>query len=569
MVTGSLAFYGGIRYREGTREPSVLLFCVMMGTAAVWALFHAGELMSTTRSSMILGRRLTQIPAYVVPIAWLLFMLYYTDRGELVTRRTVTAISVVPAIAVVLSLFAPDFIWLEMPTRTYRGRMVLEATISPLGLFFYTYSYLLAGAGVLLAGQLVARGEFQHQRQGMALALAAAVSTLASVVYISGRFPHPSLDLAPPSFAISGSLLAYAIFRYDMLEFTPIAHRAAFETLPDVVAVFDADWQIVDVNPAGRRLCGVTGDPTGRPAKTVFSDYPPLIDKLFERQHIETETNLVVDGQLKHFSMLTRPVEFRDEHSGTLLILRDVTELKEREQDLELLKRIQSRVLRHNIRNDLQIIHGLARTIANAEDGQTGERAIQIVEQAKALSETTEKAQQIESVVDASDDRIDQDVCQVAEHVAEQARRQFPGAKVETDTPGTAWAVAHGDLEAAVWNLVENAVVHSDARTAAVEVRVETTDTTVTVLVDDNGPGIPDHEVDVLEQQSENALQHGSGAGLWLVNWIAEMSAGSLSFDTPGQGTTVHLELPAAEHALPGTDQQGVEEQAASSSTGE
>jgi signal transduction histidine kinase len=320
------------------------------------------------------------------------------------------------------------------------------------------------------------------------------------------------------------------------------------------------------MNPPGKQFCDVASDPIGKRAQDVFSEYPVLVDRLFDRQHVETALSLVVDGEFRHFSMTSRPVEFQHRHSGTLLILRDVTELKEREQDLELLKRIQSRVLRHNIRNDIQIIRGLAQMIVTAGDGRIKENAEKIARQAQQLSETTEKAQQIESVLDASDDRIDQDVCQLIERVAERARQEFPGAKIETDSPETAWAMAHGDLEAAIWNLAENAVIHSDATTAAVELRVESTETGVTILVRDNGPGIPDHEVEVLEEQSESALQHGSGAGLWLVNWIAEMSAGSLGFGTDECGTTARLELPTAEHAITGTEQPEVDQRADPSS---
>jgi PAS domain S-box-containing protein len=568
-VTGSLAVYGAIQYREGHRERRVLLFVLLVGMAALWALTHAGELLSRTESRMLFWRQLTQIPAYGTSALWLLFMFAYTDRDHLLTWNYVSAILVLPAIAIVLSLFAHPVIWMDIGTVTHQGRQFLDVTLSPVGLFFYGYAYLLAGTGVLLAGQMIALGQLQYRRQGVILATAAIVSFLSSVAYLGGFVPHPSLDPAPISFAGTGALLGYAIFRYDMLELVPIAHKAAFETLPDVVVVFDDEQRVVDMNPPGKELCDVSGDPTHEQAAAVFSAYPALIDRLFERQYVETEISLVVDGEFKHFSMTSRPVAFQGRHSGTLLILRDVTELKEREQDLELLKRIQSRVLRHNIRNDIQIIRGLAQMIVTAGDGRVSTNAEKIARQAKQLSETTEKAQQIESVLDASEDRTDQDVCQLIDRVAERARREFPGANIETDVPETAWAMAHGDLEAAIWNLTENAVVHSDETTPVVSLCVEQTDTTVTIRVEDNGPGIPDHEVAVLEEQSESALQHGSGAGLWLVNWIAEMSAGTLAFEATETGTIARLELPAAEHTLAGPNEERLGQPADTSSVRE
>jgi len=564
-IQGVLTLYGAARYRRVNAGQSALAFTVLMGLCALWALFHAGELLTTSQEMMLFWRQLTKVLASIVPVVWLLFMVVYTDREEFVTVRNLLAVATPSITAVALFFLAPELMWSEIGTTMHQNRRALDVAVSPIYLVFNTYLYLLTSIGILLAGRMIVLGRIQHRRQGIALALATMIPLVSNVAFVAGYVPHPSLDPVPISFAVTGILLGYAIFRYDMLELAPIAHRAAFETLPDVVIVFDETQNIVDMNPAGQRMLDLDADPTGKQARTVLSDYPALVDRLFECQRVDTEITLVVEGELKHFSVTSRPVEFRSQDTGTLLILREITELKEREQDLELLKRIQSRVLRHNIRNDLQVIGGLAHTIASSEDGTTGERATQIVEQVRELSETTEKAQRIEAIIDASDDRLDQDVCQVVERVVERARKRYPGAKIETDTPGTAWAMAHGDLEAAVWNLVENAVVHSEASAAAVEVTIETSDTAVTVLIDDNGPGLPDHEIEVLEQQSESALQHGSGAGLWLVNWIAEMSAGSLSFDTASKGTTVTLELPAAEHSLTDAEQPELGQRASSS----
>jgi signal transduction histidine kinase len=207
--------------------------------------------------------------------------------------------------------------------------------------------------------------------------------------------------------------------------------------------------------------------------------------------------------------------------------------------------------------------------IATSNDGQTEEHAQRIVRQVEQLSETTDKAQQMEDVIDASDDRIDQDVCQVVEQVVERTGNRFPEATVERETPEMAWAMAHGDLEAAIWNLTENAIVHCEKPVPEVTITVRTAEASVTVLVEDNGPGIPTHEIEVLKQQSESALQHGSGAGLWLVNWIAKMSAGSLAFDTSGTGTTVHVQLPAADRSLYGSEQTATGQQTTESLTQE
>ncbi|MFC4406864.1 ATP-binding protein [Haloarchaeobius iranensis] len=101
--------------------------------------------------------------------------------------------------------------------------------------------------------------------------------------------------------------------------------------------------------------------------------------------------------------------------------------------------------------------------------------------------------------------------------------------------PDSATAVADRRLVFALSNAIENAVDHNDQ--PSVEMSVETTDTAVEIRVADDGPGIPEQERDITQPQ------HGSGLGLWAVNWVVESFGGNLAFETPERGSGVVLWL--------------------------
>jgi signal transduction histidine kinase len=67
------------------------------------------------------------------------------------------------------------------------------------------------------------------------------------------------------------------------------------------------------------------------------------------------------------------------------------------------------------------------------------------------------------------------------------------------------------------------------------------------VTVSDNGPSIPRHELEVIEQREETDLAHGSGIGLWLIYWATSAVRGDVSFERTASGTRVTLEFPAVE----------------------
>ena len=113
--------------------------------------------------------------------------------------------------------------------------------------------------------------------------------------------------------------------------------------------------------------------------------------------------------------------------------------------------------------------------------------------------------------------------------------------------PDSAHARADNMLRTAIRHVLDNAIVHNEG-VASVSVDVSTDDQYVTVTVEDDGPGIPRAERELLEDDREiTQLRHASGLGLWLVNWVVTQSGGTLSFETDGvDGTRVIITVPRA-----------------------
>lgn len=104
--------------------------------------------------------------------------------------------------------------------------------------------------------------------------------------------------------------------------------------------------------------------------------------------------------------------------------------------------------------------------------------------------------------------------------------------------------VAHPHICNAVANVVENALEHhSGDSPPAVDVTAQVDGDTVALVVEDDGPGVPQNEIKVIERETETDLEHGSGVGLWLVKWVVEESGGILDIENTGNGTRVTIEL--------------------------
>ncbi|WP_114576873.1 PAS domain S-box protein [Saliphagus sp. LR7] len=343
---------------------------------------------------------------------------------------------------------------------------------------------------------------------------------------------------------------------------------ALFENVPDAVASVrhEGDEAIVErVNPAFERVFGydestIAGEPLDR---FVVPDGDDEEAEAVNRAGadgavVEREVRRRTAAGIREFRLEIVPIETDRETSRSFGVYTDITERKRRRQRLEVL----NRVLRHDLRNGLNVIDGSAVTLAESVDDDDREYVETIRERAGDLLELAETTRDIERSFDRAPAAAGPvDVVAAVREGIDRATATAPGARIEASLPDRAEARAGGVLSTAIAHVIENAVEHA-GEAPTVEVRVETTDETVTISVADDGPGVPEVEREILAGGEITQLRHASGLGLWLVKWAVGQSGGELSFsENDPRGTVVTLEVPAAdppgERATGGPDGAG------------
>jgi signal transduction histidine kinase len=217
-----------------------------------------------------------------------------------------------------------------------------------------------------------------------------------------------------------------------------------------------------------------------------------------------------------------------------------------------------NRVLRHDIRNDINVIQGYAELI---EQGRAdAETALGMIQQKSIeIADFSERAREIERLMqESAQEREPLDLVPVIERELAEVREGYLGVTIEADLPETARVEASPLIESAIDNVVENAVEHNDKPKATVEVSLEASEEGYWFEVSDNGPGLPTYERRLLAGGEETKLEHSDGIGLWLVNWIVEESNGTISVEAvEGSGTTISMWLPDARAGAEGIQTRG------------
>jgi len=326
-----------------------------------------------------------------------------------------------------------------------------------------------------------------------------------------------------------------------------------FNNLPDAVV----ETEFTDDSPLVRSVNPAFTDVFGLDRPTVIdgdlNEYivPPdddarreadrLDEQGAEGEPVQAEIRRRTADGFRDFLFRGVPYRHEDGRVWSFGIYTDITEQKERERRLEVL----NRVLRHNLRNDLTVVLGLADELHDRTDDATHRDLLERLQaKAEQIASLSDRARDIERSVRRDDaDTTPLDVTEVVESVAERYATQY-GTTIARSVPATRVEAADGRLGRVLGELLENSLEHA-GEAPTVSVAVDPSPETVSVTVTDDGPGIPDHELDVLTgSEPITQLSHGSGLGLWLVIWVTESYGGTVRFENTAGGASVTLTLP-------------------------
>lgn len=522
---------------DDRNKPGVVWFIVSMVTGGAWAfLFATFTLVPDPDLTLALANLFwVMVPTAAVSMFLLAYEFVFKQT---VTRRVVVALFAPILVLFVLSWFNPgDLVFTDAYGVGPDGFLQFPLVGGPVKfLVTKVYGYLMVflGAGIFV-GELL-RTEGIHRRQTVYFLAIFSILVVSTMVKVAGLVPI-YFDPTSVVYSLSGVLFAYSINRHGLLKFVPLAREQTFQEVNDAILVVDPDEMIVDVNDFAARLFG--REIIGRRIETVLTEYGTTGDEDAAR----TITLRREEKQL-FFSMRISRIAYGRGLEGKIVVLNDITELKRRENELDLLKQILTRVFRHNIRNDLNVIAGYAEFIEDDSEGDVADWAGGIHGRATKIVNQAEKVRTIEDVF-SYDETTRVNLAEAVHEVIDDFRFDSP-ATITTDVEDVIVDV-HPRFDLAIRELIDNAVTHHDGvDDPEIEISTELTETGVVLIVEDNGPGLPSDEIEVLQAEEETDFEHSSGIGLWLVHWITGRSDGELDAEPTEDGTRVRVRLPRA-----------------------
>lgn len=462
---------------------------------------------------------------FILVVPWTVFALRQAGRGFLLTRLRIAGLLLVevPTALFLITTLAPGL-----------SSDVFPTPFSSIAAFFSLVPLAVAfvAAGLLLLATY--RHGITTLGSGVVVVLLL-VSLIIPSQMTRQSVPVFSATLVSVSYLVFAVTAVVAVLQYDILSVRPgtgtLGERAVVNEMSEPVLVVGPQGTVGRSNEIAQELFGdhIDGE--------QFTDVLDCsVTELADRETFEHWTE---QGRVRfdpRVSALTRS----GRTLGYAVTLIDVTDRELRKQRIQVLNRI----LRHNIRNDLDVIKARAQA-TTADDQPTQKQVDTIFRIANGLEKMSANARRIQKLIQRTDGETTCiNLVTLVNSVVDTAD---PDRTVVTvDVPSVSLQVDEGLLRFALKNIVENAIEHNDAPEPRVAVRAETTETGLALTVVDNGPGVPASEQKVIAAESEQQLAHATSIGLWGTNWAIQTLGGELSFgESDLGGAAVRIDIPA------------------------
>ncbi|HPQ48110.1 MAG TPA: histidine kinase N-terminal 7TM domain-containing protein, partial [Clostridia bacterium] len=359
------------------------IFSINIFLVFVWSLGHIFEVYSTINTGYT---NMVFVNMYYFGLCFLPVSLLYTGLVFVRTR---------------LRFSLRDVILLIFPIVDY----IIIATNKTHNLFFVEYSifndaavygpyllphtiisyiYIVAGLSFLLHFSIKNSGFFSKQSILIMSGIAIPFITNILVTFSVVRLP---VYYTPITFSFAILCFALAIFKFKFLNIAPIALQRINDLISDSYIIIDSDWKVIDFNRtftdmftniiAVRRnenLLEVIADDAAS-----FFDGNRLnqanIEAIKLGSTVKYEDSIVKEGNILHFNIEITPIFSGQSYLGTIILIKDITELK---NQMEEIKRSQEILMEkdrlaslgnliggiaHNLKTPIMTISGVSKNL--------------------------------------------------------------------------------------------------------------------------------------------------------------------------------------------------------------
>ncbi len=333
LLTLSLGIFAQIKRRKAQ---GVEFFALSMFIVTFWSIPNALEMAAVDLSVKLFWANMQYIAYCFSPVSLLILCMEATGHSYKEHKNKLKWLFVLPCISLIL-------VW----TNQLHGLIRYDVHLAYSGAFYviakkyggwfyihaaYSHCLNLWAVAVLLRTALAKRSVYK--KQASYLLIGTSFIIIPNLIYIIGISPL-QYDITPLFFGPAGVMMLWSIFHNRMFELVPLARTAIIEAMDAGVMVLDIRDRILDMNPAFKRIIGISVQKYYLLSiDEVCMAIPELVRIIKDGRASHTDFSITGEKETRVFEILLIPLyDKKDYYIGRLAVLHDITEKKQAQQE--------------------------------------------------------------------------------------------------------------------------------------------------------------------------------------------------------------------------------------------
>jgi len=360
-----LAVYS-LRYRK---SPGTMVYCLLLVAISIYSFGYAFELLSYQLDSILFWLNIEYLGISFLPSLMIILAIHYTGRAYFLKGWIIMLL-------VLFGLTTLFFQYTNFHGLFYKDFRLMRFEHFTLAAFthgtWYWIHQIVVNLILILCCLLylikVTESSGINRIRSSIMLISCVIPWGIYLIYLTGHSPG-NFDLSPFSFSLVGFLAALGVFRFQLLEYLPIALEHVFNSITDGIIIIDKHNCLVSFNPSASRIypqlsVGMKGEPlnfriAGLPSLASLSD------------GFETDVEMPAgEGTVFYHIRVVAVKNDRNQSKGWAVIITNVTQrqikenrLIEKEKQLKALNASKDKflaIIGHDLRNSFHLIINMA-----------------------------------------------------------------------------------------------------------------------------------------------------------------------------------------------------------------
>lgn len=518
-------------------------FIFLMIAITLFSVGYLGEILSPDKGTMAAWNLLEMSVFIVLPSLFLIFVVSYLGREDILDRKRLFLLFLVPA-ALLTLLWTNDNIhgfYADLSSQEFFG--AINGLTYSYGIGFWVlvvfFVFIMISSVTLVAQGLFSPSRY-HRTQVIVVLGAAAFPMLALFIGITFSDAVPMSFMLDVGFLGTVLVLFYGSFRYELLDMTPLVLDSVIRTIEDGTLVLDTKGRVIYSNPAVEDMLVLKSkEISGK----MLTEVSPAIHQLVRDGVSKKEVTFPGASSERLVDIhITKIVNPQGVENGTLILLQEVTEERNNQRELKTANsklNLLSSITRHDILNQLTVIHGYGELIAMKR--KEDEDLRMIMERIMASASAIERGIEFTKVYQNLGVKAPE--WQRLGEVLEKAKEAMTSRSIEYHFQ-TSGILVFSDLmlERMFFNLMENSQRHG-GNVRNIWVDVEDRGNLKVLVYRDDGKGVGQENK---QKIFEMGFGSNTGLGLYAAREILAITGLTISeTGEEGKGVRFEIEVPS------------------------